>query len=123
MRRLEFRVTVLVEPERDSGSFDEDGTPNQVRVLHHQSNGFLLRLWQRALLEDRAARADEVEEPIGIDVLLQELAGRGFLVDVDLVNIDAGRVQKTSGVLAGGSGGLRVESRFRHPHRIIEMAV
>src|SRR5205807_9569828 len=35
-------------------------------------------------------------------------------------DLDVGRIQKTSGILAGRSRRLRVERRFRHPHRIIE---
>ena len=85
IRRLEFRVTLLVEPEDDPGAFDQDGTPNQVRVLHHQRDRFLFRRGQRAFLEHRTARADEIEEPFSVDVLLEELARRRFLVDVELV--------------------------------------
>ena len=36
------------------------------------------------------------------------------------VNVDAGCLQKTSGVLARGSGGLRVKGWFGHRHRIME---
>jgi hypothetical protein len=49
-----------------------------------------------------------------IDVLLEELARRRVAVDVDLLDIDPLLGQKTSGVLAGGSGRFRVEDRFGH---------
>jgi len=114
-------ILFLVEAENDPGALDHDRSPDQVRVLHHQRDRFLLRLRQRPLFEDRAARADEVEEPIGVDVLFEELSRRRFLVDVDLVDIQACRIQKTSGIFAGRSGGLGVESRFRHGGRIIEI--
>src|SRR5207247_2023035 len=80
-----------------------------------------LRRGERPFLEDGAPRAHEVEKMIGFDVLLEKLARRRFLVDVELADVDACRVQKTSGIFAGGSGGLGVERRFRHPHRIIEV--
>jgi hypothetical protein len=50
----------------------------------------------------------------GVDVLFEELAGRGVPVDIDLLDIDALLGQKTSGVLAGGSGRFGVEDRFGH---------
>ena len=115
-------VGLLVESERDSRASDQDGAPNQVRVVHHQVDRFLLRLRQRPLLEHRAAGADEIEEALGVDVLLQELAGRRFLVDVDLVDVDALRIQKTSGILAGRSRRFRVERRLGHRDKIIEIA-
>jgi hypothetical protein len=59
---------------------------------------------------------------VRLDVLLEELARRRFFVDVELGDVDALGVQKTSGVLARRSGGLPVESRFRHHCRIIEIA-
>jgi hypothetical protein len=40
--------------------------------------------------------------------------GRRF-VDVDLLDVDPLLVQETPGVLAGRSGGLRVEGRLGHP--------
>jgi hypothetical protein len=57
-----------------------------------------------------------------VDVPFQELTRRRIAVDVDLFDLDLGCVQKTSGILAGRSGGFRIEDRFRHPHRIIETA-
>jgi hypothetical protein len=120
MRRLEFAVLFLVEAENDAGSLDHDGTPDQVGVFHHQGDRLLLRFRQRPLLEHRAARADEIKEPIAVDVPLEELPRGRFLVDVDLVDIQACRIQKTSGVFAGGSGGLGIERRLGHGGRIIE---
>jgi hypothetical protein len=116
----ELFVFVLVEPKRDLRALDQDRSPDQIRVLDHQRNRFLLRPRQRPLLEDRAARADEVEKPLGVDVLLEKLARGRLLVDVDFLNVNAMRIQKTSGVLTCGSGGLRVKGRFRHPGRIVE---
>ena len=113
---------LLVEAERDLRALDQDRPPDQVRVLHHQIDRFLLRLRQSPLLEHRASRAHEIEEAARVDVLLEEFARRRILVDVDLLNVDTCLVQKTSGVLAGGSGRLRVESRLGHRRRIIEVA-
>jgi hypothetical protein len=48
-------------------------------------------------------------------VLFEELARRRRLVDVDLLDVDLLRVQETPGVLARGSGGLRVENGLGHP--------
>jgi 7-carboxy-7-deazaguanine synthase len=56
----------------------------------------------------------------GIDVLFQKLARRRLAVDVEFADLDAGTVQKTSGVSAGSSGGLPVEARFGHACRIID---
>jgi len=52
-------------------------------------------------------------------VLLEELARRRLLVDVDLVDVDLLLVQKTSGVLAGRSRGLGIERRLGHGSTII----
>ena len=114
MRRSELVVLILVEAKNRLRAFDEDGASNEVRVLHHQIDRFLLRLRQRPLLPDGAARADELEEALRIDVPFEELARRRLLVDVDVLDLDAGLRQRTSGVLARGSGGLPVERRFRH---------
>jgi hypothetical protein len=59
---------------------------------------------------------------IRIDVLLEKLARRRVPVDVDLFDVDALCVQKTSGVLARRSGGLPVKGRFGHGRRIMGMA-
>ncbi len=74
----------------------------------------LLRARQRPFLEYRATGADEVDEPLRIDVPLQELARGRLFVDIDFVQVDAGRIQKTSGILAGGSGRLGVKGHGRH---------
>jgi hypothetical protein len=55
-----------------------------------------------------------------IDVPFEKLARRRFLVDVDLGDVDAGRIQKTSGILAGRSRRFGVERRLRHSRRIME---
>ena len=119
MRRSELSVSVLVEAEDHLRPLDHDRPPDEVGVFHHHRDRLLLRLRQRPLLEHRAARADVVEEAVGVDVLLEELARRRLLVDVDLVDVDLVLVQKTSGVLAGRSSGLRIEGRFRHGSTII----
>jgi hypothetical protein len=46
-------------------------------------------------------------------MLLEKIPGWRVLVDVDRFDLDAALVQKTSGVFASGSGGLRVEDGFR----------
>ena len=107
-------VLVLVESEDDLRPFDEDRPADQVRVLHHHVDGLLLRLRQRPFLEDGTPQAHEVEEAPGVDVLLEERAVGRFLVDVDLIDLNPVRVQKTSGILAGRSSGLGVESRLGH---------
>jgi hypothetical protein len=112
----------LIESKHDFRSLDQDRTPDQIRILHHQVDRFLLRLRQRPLLPDRAARADEIEEPVRVDVPFEELARRRLLVDVDFVDVDARLCQSTSGVLARGSRRFPVELRFRHGSRIIEIA-
>ena len=122
MRRLELGVLVLVAAEDDLRPLDHDRPPDEVWVLQHHRDCLLLRLRQRPLLEHRAARADVVEEAVGVDVLLEELARRRLLVDVDLVDLDALRIQKTSGILAGRSGRFGVERRLRHRDKIIEIA-
>ena len=121
MRRLERAVLILVEAEDRLPPLDDDRPPDEVRVLHHHRDGFLLRLWQRPLLEYRAARADEIEKPLGVDVVLQELTRGRLLVDVDLRDVDAGRIQKTSGIPAGRSRRFRVERRLGHSRRIMEI--
>ena len=128
MRRLDrlgalskLFVLFLVKTKDDLCALNEDRTPDQVRVLHHEIDRLLLRSRQRALLEDGAARAHEIEEAGGVDVFLEELARRRLTVDVDLADLEARCVQKTSGILAGGSGRLGIKSRFRHTGSIIEI--
>ena len=122
MRRLELPVLLLVEAEDHLRPLDHDRPPDQIRVLHHERDRLLLRPRQRALLEHRAARADELEKPFRVDMLFEELTRRWLPVDVDLVDVDACRIQKTSGILAGRSRRLRIERRLRHSRRIIEIA-
>jgi hypothetical protein len=107
-------VFFLVEAERDLRTPDENRPTNEVRVFHHEVDRVFLRFRQRSLLEHGAPRADEVEEAILVDVLLEKLARRGCLVDVDLLDVDLLRIQETPGVLARGSGGFRVEEGLGH---------
>ena len=116
-----LRVCLFVEPEHDLRALDEDRPADEIRILHHQRDRVLLRLRQRPLLEDRAPRAHEIEEPARVDVLFEELPRRRCLVDIDLVDVESFCVQKTSGVLAGRSGEFRIEGRFRHTGRIMEI--
>ena len=108
-------IRLLVEPEQDLRPTHEDGAADQVGVLHHQVDRLALRFGQRALLEHRAAGADEVQETVGVDVLFQKSPIRRRFVDVDLLDVDILLVQETPGVLAGRSGGLGVEGRLGHP--------
>jgi hypothetical protein len=114
MRKSELGVVILVEAEDCFRAFDEDRSPDQVGILHHQINGFLLGTRQRSFLENRASLADEIEKMVGVDMALEEFPGRRFAVDIELVNFNAGLLQKTSGVAAGRSTRFPVESRFRH---------
>src|SRR5262249_14385177 len=100
---------------------DQDRSPDQIRILHHQIDRFLFRLRQRPLLPHRAACADEIEEAVLVDVLLEPLARRRLLVDVELGDVHPFGVQKTSGVLARRSGGLPIKGRLRHPSRIVKV--
>jgi hypothetical protein len=108
------RVFLFVESERRLRTSHQDRTPDQIRLLHHQVDRFLLRLRQRPLLEYRASRAHEVEEPIFLDVLFQEGAIGRIAVDVALFDLDAVLLQITSGVAAGRSRRLPEEGRLRH---------
>ena len=121
MRRSELGVIVLVESEDHLRPVHDNRPPDQIGVLHHQIDRFLLRLRERAFLEDRAARAHEIEKALRIDVLFEKLPGWRLLVDVDLRDVYACVVQKTSGVLAGRSRRLRVKRRPWHHRRIIEI--
>jgi len=113
-------VAIFVEPESHLRSFDEDRASDQVGVLHHEIDRFFLRFRERPFLEHGASRADEVEKPARVDVLLEKLTRRRIAIDVDLVDLESGFVQKTSGVFACGSGGLPIERRFRHIDTIIK---
>jgi hypothetical protein len=121
MRTLELAVQVLVEAEYHFAAPDQNRPPNQVRVLDHEVDRFIFGLRQRPLLPDRASRADEVEKAGRVDVLFEEIPRGWLLVDVELVNVNAGLVQKTSGILACGSRWLRIEGWLRHERRIIEI--
>src|SRR5262245_61972691 len=121
MRRSELVVLLLIEAEDDATALDEDRPANQVWVLHHQIDRFLLRFRQRPLFEHRAPRAHEVEKSIGLDVALEKLACGRFLVDIELLHVHACCVQKTSGIFAGRSRRLPVEGWLRHAGRILEM--
>jgi hypothetical protein len=112
--RSELLVGVLVEPECHPRAAHEDRPLDEVRLLHHQVDRFLLRLRERPLLEDRASRADEIQEPIGVDVLLEEGAIGRIAVDVPLLDVPVALLQKTSGVAARRSGRFPVEERLRH---------
>src|SRR3954471_23040705 len=122
MRRSEFAVLILVEAEDDRRPLDHDRPADQVRILHHHRDRLPLRGRQRPLLEHRAAGADEIEESISVDVLLEELPRWRLLVDVDLIDLDAGCIQKTSGILAGRSRRFGVERRLRHSRSIMDKA-
>jgi hypothetical protein len=105
---------VFVEAERHLRATDEDRAFDEVGLLHHQVDGVFLRLRQRTRLEDRAARADELQEAILVDVLLEERpVGRG-LVDVAFLDVDLLLLQKTSGVAAGRSRGFEIEHGLGH---------
>jgi hypothetical protein len=115
---LHARVLGFVEPECDLGSPDKNGPSYQIGILQHQIDRFLLGLRQRALLENRAPRADEIEEPLRVDVGFQERPTRRRLVDVDLFDLDAVLVQETPGVLARGSRRLGIERGLCHADHI-----
>jgi len=83
-------------------------------LLHHEVDRFRLRRGERPSLEDGAPRADEIEEAVRVDVLFEKGAVGRMRVDVLRVDVDAVLLQKTSGVAAGGSGGLQVKRRLRH---------
>ena len=60
--------------------------------------------------------------PFSITLVFPALDTPAFGTALELANVGAGCLQKTSGVLAGGSRGLPVEGRLGHHRRIIEMA-
>ena len=122
MRRSECAVLLLVEAEDHPRSLDHDRPADQVGILHHEVDRLLLRRGKRPLLEHRAARAHEIEKPCRVDMAFEELPRWRLLVDIDLVDLDACRIQKTSGILAGRSRRFGVERRLRHSRRIMETA-
>jgi hypothetical protein len=109
-------VPLTIESKDGLVALDENRAFDQVRLLHHEVDRFLLRLRQWTLFEDGTARADEFQEPGFIDVPLQKLTVRRMLVDVAFGDVDLVRLQKTSGISAGGSGGLPVERRSHALH-------
>ena len=102
-------VRVLVEPEDHLRPSDEYRPPDEIWILDHEVDRFLLRFWQRPLLENGTSCADEIHEACRIDMALQEVTRRRLLVDVYFLNVHAGLVQKTSGILARRSGRLCIE--------------
>ena len=118
MVRNGVEVLLLVKAEDDGRSLYEDRPLDQVGIPHHQVQCFLLGSRQRALLEDRTASAHEIEKVLGVDVLLEEFAGRRLAIDIDLANLNTGCGQKTSGVPARRSGGLQVEDGWAHFNRL-----
>jgi hypothetical protein len=113
-------VRILVEPKRHSRAADQDRPLDEVGLLHHQVDGFFLGFRQRPRLEHGAAGAHELQEPIGLDVLLEKRAIRRIPVDVTFFDVDLLLSQKTSGVSAGRSRGLQVEDRLGHA-RIVRL--
>jgi hypothetical protein len=110
----QLAVLVLVEPEDHLAAANQDRTPDQVRLRHHQIDRLLLRPRQRTLFEHRAAGADEVEKPFRVDVLLEKRPIRWMTIDVLLVDVEVSLLQKTSGVTAGRSRRFPVEDRLWH---------
>jgi hypothetical protein len=96
------------------GSADQDRPLDQVRLRHHQIDGFLLRLWQGSLFEDGAPRADVVQKAISVDVLFEEGTIRRVAIDVPFFDVYVLLLQKPSGVTAGRSRRLPVKDRLRH---------
>ncbi len=80
MRRLECAVFLLVEAEDYGGSLDDNWPPDEIGVLHHQVDRLFLRSRQPLLFEDRAARADVLQEASRIDVLFEERARRRLVI-------------------------------------------
>jgi 7-cyano-7-deazaguanine synthase len=107
-------VSVLVKAKDNLLAPDQNRSPDQVRLLHHEVDGFLLRPGERPGLEHGAAGAYEVEKVVRLDVVLEELARGRLAIDVALLDLDPLLLQKTSGVAAGGSGRLPVEGRLGH---------
>jgi hypothetical protein len=107
-------VRFLVEPEYHFLPADQHRPSDEVRLFDHHVDGFSLRLRQRTAFEDRAAGADEIQEPVLVDVALQKRAIRRCPVDIPLLDVNLVLLQKTSGVTACGSRGFPVEDWLRH---------
>jgi hypothetical protein len=112
--RVSVTIRILIETEHDLGAANQDRPPDQIGLFHHQIDGFLFRLRQRAGLEHRTACADEIEEPRRVDVLFEKGPIRRIAVDVALFDLGLVLRQKTSGVPARRSCGLEIEDGFRH---------
>jgi hypothetical protein len=121
--RDEFRVLLTVEAEDDVVAAYEDRAFDQVGLLHHQIDRFLLRFWERPLFEDRAAGAHEIEEALFVDMALQKLPVRRVLVDVAFRDGYLVRFQKTSGVSARRSRRFPIESGGWHGHILLPWSV
>jgi hypothetical protein len=107
-------VGIPVEPEGHLRALDQNRPLDEVWLLHHQVDRLFLGLRQRPRFEHRAPRADEIEEAVGVDMLLEKRAIGRVLVDVPFFDVDLLLLQKTSGVSAGRSRGLEVEDRLGH---------
>jgi hypothetical protein len=114
VRGWSLPVFVFFESERRLSPAYQDGPPDQIRLVHHQIDRFLLGLRQRPCLEYRAARAYEIQEVVRLDVLLEKCPVGRVPVDVALFDADVLLLQKTSGVAARGSGRFPVENRLGH---------
>jgi hypothetical protein len=110
------RVLIFVEAKNCLRSAHENRPLDQVGLLDHEIDRFLLRLRQRPLLEDGTSRADEIEKMGFIDVLLEEGPIRRISVDVAFLDLDMVLLQKTSGVAACRSRGLQIEEGLWHAH-------
>jgi hypothetical protein len=117
----ELLVRFPVEPEYDFRATYQNGPADEVRLVHHHVDGLFLRFRQRPLLENRTARADEVEKPRVVDVLLEERSVWRSPVDVALVYIDVLLLQITSGVAAGRSRRFPIEDRLRHGFILVQV--
>src|SRR6476661_6191097 len=91
-----FAVACLVEPEDHLGTADQDRTLDEVRLLHHQIDRFLLRSRQRLPPEYRASSAHELQESILVDVPLEERTAGRLAVDVVFLDLDVLLRQKPS---------------------------
>ena len=106
--------SLLVEAEDRPSSRGQDGSPDQIGLLHHQVDRFLLRLRQRPGLEDRAALAHEIQEVLLVHVPLEKRPIGRILVDVSFFDVHPLLLQKTSGVAAGRSSRFPEEGRLGH---------
>ena len=103
-------VLFLVEPKDGLRSAHEDRALDEIRLFDHQIDRFFLRLRQGTCLEDRTAGAHEIQEVIGLNMSLEKRPIRRLAVDVTRIDLGALLLQITSGVAAGRSGGLPIQS-------------